>query len=93
MPAASTPTSNRRKAPAAKQQLRRRARAVGAGAVTMRIGTAMDQYDIGRSTVYRLIQDRKIIAYKCGKSVLLDAASLRRYIEGLPRVQLNLAAE
>jgi excisionase family DNA binding protein len=41
---------------------------------------------VSRRTLTRLIRDGKITARKCNRRTLIDAASLRRYFEGLPPI-------
>lgn len=42
------------------------------------------RYAIGRTTVYRLIEDGAIIVRKAGRRTLIDAASAARWYASLP---------
>ena len=47
---------------------------------------------IGRTTLYRLIGERKIEARQCGGRTLIPASSLRAFLAGLPLAPIGRGA-
>lgn len=47
---------------------------------------------ISRSQLYRLAAAGKIVFRKCGRTTLVDWASMRSYLDGLPQAELRCAA-
>lgn len=56
------------------------------GALFAPIPAACARAGIGRTTVYRLIGEGRIVALKVGRRTLVDLASLDRFLESAPRL-------
>ncbi len=52
----------------------------------------MDISGLSRSTLYRAAMDGRLRLVKAGRSTLVDYASLRALLDGLPAAQLTNAA-
>jgi excisionase family DNA binding protein len=44
---------------------------------------------LSRSTIYRAAAEGKITLLKCGRSTLVDMASVRAFLAGLPRASIR----
>ena len=44
---------------------------------------------LGTTRMYELLGSGRITARKCGSRTLIDAASLRSFLEGLPRAEIR----
>jgi len=50
----------------------------------LKIESACEYLDVGRSKLYELIREGKLDAVKIGKSARITTASLKRFVESLP---------
>jgi hypothetical protein len=60
--------------------------------IAVRLADAIRISGFSRSDLYRRASRGEIIFLKCGSRVLVEYASLKAAIAGLPRAQINIAA-
>jgi len=53
---------------------------------------AADLLGVGRSTVYKLIAAKSLIARKAGRRTVILTADIERYLESLPTVETKAVA-
>jgi hypothetical protein len=58
----------------------------------MRIPAVMERYSLSRSGIYRAAGEGKIVFIKCGRSTLVEVASVRKFLASLPRASLRSTA-
>jgi hypothetical protein len=56
------------------------------------ISAAIRKYGISRATIYRLLNDQKLVGYKFSNRTLLDEDVADVYFESLPRYVSNKSA-
>jgi hypothetical protein len=61
-----------------------------------RVATPLPQaaqvYGLSRSTIYREWRKGNLVLIKCGRATLIDDASARAFLAGLPRLMPNRGA-
>lgn len=55
----------------------------------LRIPAVMGRYGLSRSGIYRAAAEGKINLIKCGRATLVEAASVRAFLAGLPRATVG----
>jgi hypothetical protein len=60
--------------------------------LAVRVNEAIRISGLSRSSLYRLASRGELIFLKAGSSILVDFASLRCVIAGLPKASINIAA-
>ncbi len=52
------------------------------------VNETMEVLGVGRTTVYRLIGDKKLEAYKIGKKTVIKAEDLKALVDSLPKADI-----
>jgi hypothetical protein len=78
--------------PSSPTQAKPRAAAAAPDPILVRLNEAIRISGFSRSDLYRRASRGEIVFRKCGKSVLVDYASLKAAIDGLPTAIIRVAA-
>ena len=57
-----------------------------AGRAAFSIAEVLAQTGLGRDKVYKMINEQKLVARKCGRRTIVLASDLQRFLETLPRI-------